>query len=202
MIDYLAVFIFFFSVIDPIGTVPVFIAVTQPFSIKKKRKIALQATLASGCILLFFVIAGEVILTAIDIPLAAFQVSGGLVLFVFALSMIFGESKPDEELRMEKNHTDTAIFPLAVPSIASPGAMLAAVLLTENNQFSLLEQALTATIMISVLVITYFLMLLAGPIDRLIGNSGASVISRVMGLILASVAVSNVLAGIKEYFAL
>ena len=148
MSDYIAIFVFFFAVIDPIGTVPVFIAVTSGFEEKVKRKIALHATFASACILLFFIVAGELILTAIDVPLPAFQIAGGLVLFLFALTMIFGESKPEEELKMTTSSTQTAIFPLAVPSIASPGAMLAAVLLTENRQFSLVEQLQTAAIML------------------------------------------------------
>jgi multiple antibiotic resistance protein len=98
--------------------------------------------------------------------------------------------------------TDTAIFPLAVPSIASPGAMLAAVLLTENGEYNILEQGLTALSMFAVLAIVLLLLIGASWIHRLIGNSGASIISRVMGLILASVAVNSVLSGIKEYFTL
>lgn len=202
MNDLIATFIFFFAVIDPIGTVPVFIAVTSRYEDQIKRKIAVKAILISAMILLFFVVAGEVILTAIDIPLSAFQIAGGIVLFLFALSMIFGDSKPDEELKMAKSGSETAIFPLAVPSIASPGAMLAAVLLTENNRYNLWEQAQTTAVMLSVLLIVLVLMLAASLIHRLIGNSGASIVSRVMGLILASVAVASVLAGIKEFFTL
>lgn len=200
MIDYVATFIFFFAVIDPIGTVPVFIAVTSGFDREAKRKIAFQSVLVSAGILLFFVVAGEIILTAIDIPLAAFQVAGGMVLFLFAITMIFGESKPEEELKMAAAGSDTAIFPLAVPSIASPGAMLAAVLLTENHRYSLFEQAQTSMMMLCVLLVVLVLMLLAGRVHDVIGNGGASIVSRVMGLILASVAVNNVLAGIKDYF--
>ena len=127
--------------IDPIGTVPVFIAVTSRYEDQDKRKIAFNAALVSAMILVFFVVAGEVILTAIDIPLSAFQIAGGVVLFLFALTMIFGESKPEEEIKMASNNSETAIFPLSVPSIASPGAMLAAVLLTENHRYNLWEQA-------------------------------------------------------------
>jgi len=202
MIDYISVFIFFFAVIDPVGTVPVFIAATSQFDEKEKRKIALQAAGAAALILLFFIIAGEVILTAIDIPLPAFEIAGGIVLFLFALTMIFGDSKPDTEVQLVKDGTETAIFPLAVPSLASPGAMLAAVLLTENSSFSLFQQAQTAGVMISVLFIAFILMLAASWIHRFIGNSGASIISKVMGMILASVATNSVLSGIKVYFLL
>lgn len=202
MIDYVSVFIFFFAVIDPVGTVPVFIAATSQFDEKAKRKIALQAACAAALVLLFFIVAGELILTAIDIPLPAFEIAGGIVLFLFALTMIFGDSKPDTELQMVKGDTETAIFPLAVPSLASPGAMLAAVLLTENSSFSISQQVQTAGVMISVLFIAFLLMLAASWIHRFIGNSGASIISKVMGLILASVATNSVLSGIKVYFLL
>lgn len=99
MIDYVATFIFFFAVIDLIGTIPVFIAVISKFEANIKRKIAIQATIISSLILVFFIVAGEPILDAIDVPLSSFQIAGGIVLFLFALTMIFGESKPDEELK-------------------------------------------------------------------------------------------------------
>ena len=202
MDSFVSDFIFLFAVIDPIGTIPVFIAVTSAFDLSTKKKIAIKATLISAALLLFFVVAGEIILVAIDIPLSAFQIAGGLVLLLFALTMIFGESKPDSELKLVDKASETAIFPLAVPSIASPGAMLAAVMLTENHRYSYLEQAVTVVAFLLVLVIVLVFMLAAIFIHRLIGNSGASIISRVMGLILASVAVANILQGIKEYFGL
>jgi multiple antibiotic resistance protein len=200
MIDILAVFITFFAVIDPIGTVPVFIAVTDQYDKKTKQRVALLATFVSACVLLFFVVAGELLLTALSIPLPAFQISGGIVLFLFALNMIFGDSKPDEEIRLlQSSHKETAIYPLAVPSIASPGAMLAAVLLTKNSVYSIWEQTQTALVMLSVLILVYVLLILAGFIHRIIGSSGASVISRVMGLILSSIATTNIMAGLSDY---
>lgn len=202
MIDITATFITFFAVVDPIGTLPVFIAVTGNFDKKAKRRIALTAIVAAAGILLFFVVAGELILKEMSIPLSAFQIAGGIVLFLFAMTMIFGESKPDEEMRLAHDHHETAIFPLAVPSIASPGAMLAAVLLTENDRFSIAEQVQTYLVLLAVLFVAYVLMVLAAPINKLIGKSGATVVSRVMGLILASVAMANLLAGVKTYFGL
>ena len=200
MIDIGATFITFFAVVDPIGTVPVFIAVTSQFDERAKRKIALLATIAAAIIPLFFVVAGEVILRAMSITLSAFQIAGGVVLFLFALTMIFGESKPVSELRLAQDQHETAIFPIAVPSIASPGAMLAAVLLTENDQFSIAEQSQTFIVLLAVLALTYVLMLLSSLIERILGRSGPIVISRIMGLILASVAMTSLLSGIESYF--
>jgi len=202
MIDFAATFILFFAVIDPIGTVPVYIAVTKGYDTKSKRKIALIASAVAALILLFFVVAGELILTAMSIPLPAFQIAGGIVLFLFALSMIFGESKPEEETRLAEKHHETAIFPLAVPSIAGPGAMLAAVLMTEHVRVDVWQRIQISGVMLSVVFVTLLLMLMASGIHRLIGNAGASVVSRIMGLILAAVATTNTLAGISSYFKL
>ncbi len=194
-------FISFWVVIDPIGTLPVFIAVTRSISNEQRRYTALRAIIFATLILLFFLGAGQLLLDALQIPLLSFQIAGGIILFLFALTMIFGDSKPEQEekLQIETGH-DCAVFPLAVPSIASPGAMLAAVVLTDNNRFDVYHQLVTASVMLSVLLITLILLLFAGAILRCIGKAGASIVSRVMGLILATVATENVLSAMKLYF--
>ena len=193
-------FVLLWAVIDPIGTVPVFLSVTRGLDRTKRRRIAFLAAAAAAGILLFFIVVGEVLLRAMGVPLVAFQIAGGLILFLFALTMIFGESKPDAEVRVAEDAHETAIFPLATPSIASPGAMMAVVLLTENSRHSILEQAVTAVIMVAVVAAAYAMMLAAPFISRWIGDAGASVISRVMGLILASIAATQVLEGFSVYF--
>lgn len=198
-------FVTLWVVIDPIGTIPVFIAVTAGIEAAARRKTALLAALISAGVLLFFLVFGQLLIEALDIGLNSFQVAGGIILFLFALTMIFGESKQEVEQRQaEEDADDTlhkqnpAIFPLAVPSLASPGAMLAVVILTDNNRYSAADQGITALVMLSVLGIAFVLMLLAEPIIRLIGHSGAAIISRVMGMILASVAVNSVLSAMLE----
>lgn len=198
--ELLGTFVLLWAVIDPIGTIPVFISATQSRSAAEQRHIALVAAIAAAGILLFFIVAGEILLQAMGVPLEAFQIAGGLVLFIFALTMIFGESKPEGEVKMVRSLSDTAIFPLATPSIASPGAMMAVVLLTENNRHSIVDQAITALVMLLIVAIVYVLMLFSGRIGQLIGAGGASIVSRVMGLILSSIAAANVLEGVKEYF--
>lgn len=188
------------AVIDPIGTVPIFISATQGREVRERKKIALIAAASAAGILLFFIVVGEILLRSMGVPLTAFQIAGGLILFLFALTMIFGESKPEGELRAVRSLEDTAIFPLATPSIASPGAMMAVVLLTENGRHSLIEQLTVAVMMLIVVGAAYLLMLGAGRISKIIGEGGASIVSRVMGLILASIAATNVLEGLKEYF--
>jgi multiple antibiotic resistance protein len=198
--DFINTFVFLIAVIDPVGSVPVFIAVTRGYEERERLSVALRATVIAATILVFFIFVGELLLDAINVPLSAFEIAGGIVLFLFALTMIFGESKPDEEIKMVSSAKDMAIFPMAVPSIASPGAMMAVVILTKNEQHTIMDQLATTAVMLSVLLLTFCLLVLARFVHRWIGDSGASIVSRVMGLILASVAVDAVLDGAKEYF--
>lgn len=188
-------------VIDPIGTIPVFISVTKNLTAKQRRNTAYKAIAFAALILLFFLAVGQTLLEALDVQLVSFQITGGIILFLFALSMIFGESKPQQEEQLElEAGMDCAVFPLAMPSIASPGAMLAVVVLTDNTRYDLYSQMVTASAMLIVLLITLLLLLSAGWILRIIGKSGAGIISRVMGLILATVATEYILSGLKLYF--
>ena len=196
----ISLFVVLWAVIDPIGTVPVFIAVTKNYSEEEKKKISYYATIVAGGVLLFFLILGEKILRQVGVPLTVFQISGGVILFMFALDMIFGDSKPETELQLIKTSKETAIFPLAIPSIASPGAILAVVLMTESYQYSLQSQFTTAALVLLVLYFNFLLMRYSTFIGKKIGQAGSIILSKVMGLILASIAANNTLIGIKEYF--
>ncbi|MER2490513.1 MarC family protein [Catenovulum sediminis] len=194
-------FVLLWAVIDPIGTIPVFIGVTAAIkTTAEKNKIAIKAVIIASLVLIFFVVLGEILLDAMDIPLPAFQVAGGVVLFLFALTMIFGDSKPEQEVGMIDKADNAAVFPLAIPSIASPGAMMAAVLLTDNHRYSLLDQTITTGIILLILLVTLLLMLAANRISSVIGDTGANVISRVMGLILSAVAMNAVMSGLHQYY--
>jgi len=193
-------FFILWSVIDPIGTIPVFIEITKKFSKEERKRIAKMSSLVAFSILLFFLLVGEYILKNAGVPLAAFQTSGGIILFLFAMNMIFGNSKPEEEIQLINSGHETAIFPLAIPSIASPGAILAVVLLADSSRGSVLNQTSIILVLLFVLLINYILMRLSYKIHEKIGDSGAIIISKVMGLILASIAANNILMGIKVFF--
>ncbi|MDP5255446.1 MULTISPECIES: MarC family protein [unclassified Vibrio] len=198
-------FVVLWAVVDPIGSVPVYLSQTQHLTPKQRKVVAAKAVIIATGILSFFLVAGQVLLEAMQIPLPAFQAAGGLVLLIFALTMIFGEGKPGQEQRLSQSASkhelsNMAVYPLAMPSIASPGAMMAIVMLTDNHRYSLYDQAVTAGILLLVLLITWLLLLGANGINKLIGQAGAAIISRVMGLILAAIAISNLLQGIKDFF--
>lgn len=192
-------FVTLFVVIDPIGSVPVFFFATQHVPERLHRRFAVHAVLMATIVLFVFLLLGQYLLEGLGLRLGSFKIAGGIVLFLFALTMIFGESKPNLEIdEAERDHMSGAVFPLAIPSIASPGAMLAVVILTDNKYNSWVDQSITAGLLLLVLGITLVVLLLASLIRKLIGNSGAGVISRIMGMILATVAVDAVVNGLDE----
>jgi multiple antibiotic resistance protein len=146
--------------------------------------------LISFFLLAVFLYLGQYLLEAMRIEMLSFQIAGGIVLFLFALTMIFGRDLT-HDAAADAGH-DVAIFPLAIPSIATPGALLSVVVLTDDNTHSFFQETLTCVVMTLVLVATLILMLLGDWIMRLIGRSGANVLSRVMGMILAAAAVQLV----------
>jgi multiple antibiotic resistance protein len=183
-------FVTLWVTVDPIGTVPLYLSVTKDMSMAARKRAALRATIIAFFLLAGFLYLGQYLLEAMRINLLSFQIAGGIVLFLFALTMIF-EKTSSQAVSPDEGY-DVAVFPLAMPSIATPGALLAVVVLTDNNTHNFLQETLTCAVMVLVLVATLILMLLGDRIIGLIGRSGANVLSRVMGMILAAVAVQMV----------
>ncbi len=200
MLEYVTTFFFLIAVLDPLGSVPVFLEATKEFDLIHKKKIAIRASAIAFGILLFFIIVGQLILEGMSVSLDAFQISGGVILFLFALTMIFGEGKPEREKNQITDYKHVTIFPIAIPSIASPGAIMAVVLLTDNHLYNIQQQAITSVLVVLVVVLTCLILLMASRIQKRIGNYGIIVISKVMGLILASYAVQSILTGVTNYF--
>lgn len=135
-----------------------------------------------------------------SVSLDAFQISGGVILFLFALTMIFGDGKPELEKNQITDYKHVTIFPIAIPSLASPGAIMAVVLMTDNHLYNLEQQAITTGIVLLVIGMTCLILLGANHLQKRIGDYGITVISKIMGLILASYAVQSILTGITHYF--
>ncbi len=189
-------FLMLLVTVDPIGTVALFVPLTLALSVQQRRAVARKAVLVAGCVLLAFLVAGEIVLAHLGIRLLSFQLAGGIILFLFGLQMVFGRGVAAENVVPEPGH-DVAVFPLALPGIASPGAITAVVLLTDNNRHSLAQQAVTAAVVVVVLAITLGLLYAASMIHRLLGSTGANVLIRVLGLVLAALAVEQVVAGVE-----
>lgn len=202
MVETIKTLLFIFAVVDPLGSVPVYLEATKQFDKKHKKKIAIRASILAFLILLFFILVGQIIMEGMEISLDAFQISGGVILFLFALTMIFGEGKPESEKHLIKDYKHVTTFPIAIPSIASPGAIMAVVLLTDNDVYSISQQAITTLLVLIVLTTTCFLLLAARMVQEKIGDYGITVISKIMGLILASYATQSILTGLRDFFKL
>lgn len=190
-----------FVVLDPIASLPVFVAVTAGLTRRQSLLVGFYALGISFLVLLFFIVAGQHLLNALKIPMASFQLAGSLVLLLFGLKMVLGKiSEEADAAATSGSLLERAIYPLAVPGIAGAGAMLTVVLLTDNNTRSVTEQATTTGILLICLVIFFVLFSLAGAIFRVIGRPGVEIVSRVFGLILASIAITSLVIAIKMSF--
>ena len=180
--------------IDPIGSVAIFVALTANFTDGERNRIARKSVLIAGAVLAGFLVAGEIVLSELGVRLVSFQVAGGVVLFLFGLQMIFGTGVVEPAAN---GNRDIAVFPLALPAIASPGAIMAVVLLTDNHRQSIAQQAGTAVVLIVVLLLTWLALRASRPIYAALGSTGSNVLIRVLGLLLASLAAEQVIAGIE-----
>ncbi len=177
----------YFATLDPFGTLIVYTGLTAGLAPAAKRKIAFQAVLVATMVLLGFLALGQVLLDALHIRLVAFEISGSIILFLFGLQMFFAPLSMSREQEGEIER-DVAVFPLAVPAIASPGAILAVILATENSSNPLPMQLASAGSLLVVLGVTLALLLFADNVNRLIGKTGEKVLVRISGLILAALA--------------
>lgn len=183
-------FLIIWATIDPIGTMALFAGLTAKLSAEDRRKTAYKTIIYAALILVGAIVIGQLLLGAMGISLLSFQVAGGVILFLFGLQMIFSNNTPEKT--GEPLH-DISVFPLAIPATASPGAILAVILITDNNVYTIQEQMITTATMLAVLIATLILLLFSGGIIRLIGNSGASLLTRIMGMILAALSVEFIM---------
>ncbi|WP_448248444.1 MarC family protein [Thalassotalea agariperforans] len=183
-------FLIIWATIDPIGTMALFVGLTANLSIKDRRKTAYKTIVYAALILIGAIVIGQVLLAAMGISLLSFQIAGGVILFLFGLQMIF--SQGSTEATAEARH-DISVFPLAIPSTASPGAILAVILITDNHVYTIEEQVVTTITMLFVLVVTLVLLLLSNTIIKVIGVGGASLLTRLMGMILAALSVEFIM---------
>ena len=186
------------ATIDPIGTMALFTALTAHMNPADRRRTAFKTIIYAGAVMMGSIVIGQVILSAMGIRLISFQLAGGIILFLFGLQMIFGSGS--QQTRAEPEH-DIAVFPLAIPATATPGAILAVILLTDNHVHPIPVQIGTALITIGVLGATLVLLLFSCRIIVVIGVSGASILTRVMGMILAALSAELVMnaLGIEQW---
>jgi multiple antibiotic resistance protein len=201
-IDYLvSALVTLVVVVDPIGLVPTFLAVTHGLPQQARRRIAMRASIIAAAILAGTALLGDWLLRQLGITLPAFRIAGGLLLFAVASEMVFGvrterQSKQAEEA-LEEHLRNVAAFPLAIPLMAGPGAITATLLLAGQASGKPISLAILIAVVVVVCALCLGVFLLANRVDRLLGITGNVVSSRLLGVLLAALAVQYVIDGVR-----
>lgn len=197
--------IILFVVVDPIGLAPMFGAITHGGSAEYRRRVALRGTLIAALILVTFVFIGADLLQALGITMPAFQIAGGALLFLLAVDMVFARqsglrSTTEREQREAEHRQDISVFPLAFPLIAGPGALTTVLLMSSRYAHSPKVVGIVLAVVLVVLTATLIALLAADRIMKIMGETGANVVSRLLGVILAALAVQYIVDGIHLGF--
>ena len=198
---FLSAFVTFFVVIDPAGCAPIFASLTRGASAVHRRSMAIRSTMVAAGILLVFALFGEAFLHTLGISLASFRIAGGIMLFLIALEMVFEKRTQRREDRAAKvaetpEIEDVSIFPMAMPMIAGPGSIASVMLLMARND-GLERSAVVLAALATILLLTLVALLAAGPIMRVLGAKIEAVITRLLGVLLAALAVQFVIDGVR-----
>ncbi len=194
-----------FVVVDPVGLTPTFLAITHGLPRAARRSVALRASLIAGAILIGTALIGDWLFRMLGISLAAFRIAGGLLLFTIAFEMLFGVRMRREgeaaEQALEEHVRNVAAFPLAIPLLAGPGAITASVLLAGRADGNLIRLGVLLAVVALVAVACFVAFIFARQIGRLLGMTGNIVLSRLLGVLLAALAVQFVVDGIRALLA-
>ena len=198
---YLSSLITFFVVIDPPGCAPIYAGLTTGAGAQHRRSMAVRAVLYASAILLVFALFGEDLLRGLGISLASFRIAGGIMLFLIALEMVFERRTQRREDRAAQvaatpEVEDVSVFPMAMPMIAGPGSIASVMLLMARND-GVQRSAVVLAALVSILLLTLAALLAAGPIMRFLGARIEAVITRLLGVLLAALAVQFVLDGVQ-----
>ena len=190
---------------DPPGLAPIFIGLTVGMTRIQRRQTALRGTIIAFGILTVFALTGSSILSMLGISMPAFRIAGGLLLFFIAFEMIFEKrqerKEKTSEIAITKDHLhNLAVFPLALPLIAGPGAISATVLLAGTMKTTL-EMVVLILILAFAMALVYATLIVSERMDRFLGNTGRAILTRLLGVLLAALSVQFVVDGIKSAFA-
>jgi multiple antibiotic resistance protein len=191
-----------FTIIDPIGMIPMTLGATAHDLPKRRNQIINQAVLVAAGVILFMGVVGRVILNYLGITLPAFMIAGGVLLFLIAIDMLFarptGAKRTEAEEREAAQNENPAVFPLAVPMIAGPGTIATVLLLVNLSRGDRLDFIIVALAYALALFVTWLCMRASSLLIRVIGTTGIHVVSRLLGIILAALAVQFVINGLAQ----
>ena len=192
-----------FTIIDPVGLVPVVLALTAGMPTRERTSVILRATVIAAAVIAIFGAFGHLIFASLGVTSEAFSIAGGVLLFLVAIDMLFGRQSGARETRREERDArmreDISVFPLAIPMIAGPGTITTIILLVDSAGGNPLELAAIAFAAAVTLIAAAVAMLVSLPIQKRAGTTGILVVSRVLGMLLAAVAAQFILNGIAAF---
>jgi multiple antibiotic resistance protein len=199
----LKAFLTLLVVIDPVGLVPTFLSLAGGRGAEEQRRIARKSVLVAGGLLAAFGIGGSWLLHHLAISMDAFRVAGGLLLFLIAVDMVLAqhERETKEEQEEARSRADISVFPLAIPMITGPGTLASVMVLAAEGRAFAMGVPLVLGMGLIVLVLAYAALRLAAPLARLLRQTGVNVVTRVLGVLLAALAVQYVADGVKGLLA-
>ena len=195
-------FIFYFIVIDPIGSTPIFLVVTEHLDAKEKVKTALHGTFIATLILLFFGLLGNSILAYLNISFPAFTIAGGIILFIIALEMLFDKRHQRKEESVDFTSDKLSVFPLATPLLAGPAAITSVIVSVSATGNDFTKQAIGMLALIAATLVTFIILFIAAKSEKIINKRIISIFSRIVAIVLAGLSIQYILDGIKTFMSL
>ena len=192
-------FIFYFIVIDPIGSTPIFLVVTEHLDVKEKIKTALHGTFIATLILLFFGLLGNSVLAYLKISFPAFTIAGGIILFIISLEMLFDKRHQRKEENINFTSDKLSIFPLATPLLAGPAAITSVIVSVSATGNDISKQAIGMLALVAATLTTFFILFLAAKSEKIINKRIISIFSRIVAIVLAGLSIQYILNGIKAF---
>lgn len=201
----LGAFLTLFVVMDPVGVAPMFLALVGDRPRAEQRRVARKAVLVAGIVLFGFAFAGGSLLRTLGISIDAFRIAGGILLFRIAVGMVLAaphQRETEEEERESRARADVSVFPLAIPLIAGPGALASMMILVGQAGADARRLTLVLAMAAVVLGLTWIALWLAEPLGRALGRTGVNVVTRVLGVLLAALAVQYVADGVRAFLSI
>jgi len=193
---YLHSFVLYFVVIDPFGTTPIFMSLTQHQNTKEKLKSAFEGVLTATIILIFFSLVGNFLLAYLNISLGAFKIAGGIILFIISMEMLFDKRQERKEKNIENASNNIAIFPLAIPLLSGPAAITSVIVIVGQFGDNFTYQLIGTASLISVMLITFILFYVVSKSQQFINKKVINVFSIVISIVFAGLSIQYIIDGV------
>jgi multiple antibiotic resistance protein len=192
-------FVLYFVVVDPIGSTPIFFVITKNLNIKDKIKTAVNSTIIALLVLIFFALLGNYILNHLNITFSALKIAGGIILFIVSLEMLFSKRQQRKKENTNFHSDNISVFPLAIPLLAGPAAIISVVVSVNNIGGNFINQIVGMTSLVLVMVITFIAFFIVSKFEKVVNEKVINIFSSVIAIILAGLSVQYILDGIKEH---